>query len=383
MDLRPFVLICLAAAFRPQPSSVLEVEAVPPSYFSLDRAFNETDFQRLRDAVNSGDPGRMSRMYDVAQAKMWPSFLKAHPEEGWRLFKKLAKDKKDKKGGVRMGAAMSPAWPMLLETHNAEAWHLFEKLAKDNDVHVLDGAARSPAWPMLLETHNAEAWHLFEKLATQGHVYVREGAVLSPAWPMLLETHNAEAWHLFGELAKDKPWRVRMGAAKSPAWPTLLETRNAEAWRLFEKLATDKDGDVRRGGAPMSPAWPDLIKLNLLQSWQIFAELMDSFSLDAEILAHLPSWKAFGKVPPTAVAERDKQELQDIARSLQKVADHGVSHEVKGLPLFDGFSTHLQRSTNETWLGEMVELPLFARNAAQRVSPAENVYLDCLSEFFS
>ena len=337
MDPRLFVLICLAAASRHQPSSVLEVEANDPQ----DHAFNETDFQRLRDDVNGGD---FRRMYYAAYSDMWPSSLKAHPEEGWRLFKKLAKDKYV---NVRDGAARSPAWPMLLETHNAEAWHLFEKLATDKD----DGG-------------------------------VRKGAAESPAWPMLLKTHNAEAWHLFEELAKDKLWRVRMGAAKSPAWPMLLEIHHAEAWRRFEKLATDKKGDVR-GEAAESPAWPDLIQSNWLQSWQIFAELMDTLSPDAEILARLPSWKAFGKVPPTAVAERDSQELQDIARSLQKVADAGLSHEVIGLPLIDGFSTPLRRSTNETWLGEMVKLPLFASNAAPRVSPAENVYLDCLSEFFS
>ena len=160
----------------------------------------------------------------------------------------------------------------------------------------------------------------------------------------------------------------------------LLETHNAEAWRLFEKLATDKDADVRWEAA-MSPAWPDLIQSSLSQSLQIFAELMSDQELRDGVV-DLPSWKAFGKVPPTAVAERDSQELLGIARSLQKVADNGVSHEIKGLPLFDGFSTPLRRSTNETWLGEMVKLPLFAGNAAPRVSPAENIYLDCLSEFF-
>ena len=218
MDPRLFILICLAAASRHQPSSVSEVEANDPQ----DHAFNETDFQRIRDDVNSSD---WKRRFDIARAEMWPSFLKAHPEEGWPLF---------------------------------------------------------------------------------------------------------------------------------------------------QKLATDEYDDVRWGAAE-SPAWPDLIKLNLLQSWQLFAELMDTFSLNAFILVDLSSWEAFEKVPPTAVAERDSQELLGIARSLQKVADLRLSHEIKGLPLFDGVSTHLQRSTNETWLGEMVELPLFAGNAAQRVSPAENV----------
>ena len=229
MDPRVFVLICLAAASRHQPSSVSEVDPNDPQ----DESYNETDFQRLRDAVNSRD---WRRKMVIAEAKMWPSFVKAHPEEGWRLF---------------------------------------------------------------------------------------------------------------------------------------------------EKLATDKVAVVR-WGAIVSPAWPDLIKLNLSQSWQLFAELMshDANSLDAFILAGLPSWNAFGKVPPTAVTEhRDSQKLQ-IARSLQKVADAGLSHEIRGLPLFDGLSTRVQRSTNETWLGEMVKLPLFVGHATLGVSPAENVYLDCLSEFF-
>ena len=298
MDPRLFVLICLAAASRHQPSSVLEVDPNDPQ----DHAFNKADFQRLRDEVNSSDKGIYDKS-DIGRAKVWPSFLKAHPEEGWRLFKKLAAGKYE---DVRRGAAESPAWPTLLETHNAEAWQLFQKLAQDKA-------------------------------------------------------------------------QVREKAAKSPAWPMLLETQHAEACQLFEKLATDKD-DVRRGAAE-SPAWPDLIQSNLLQSLQIFAELMDALSLYDVV--SLPVWKAFGKVPPTAFAERDSQELQDAARWLQKVADHGDSHEIKGLPLFDGFSTHLQRSTNETWLGEMVKLPLFAGNAAERLSPAENVYLDCLSEFWN
>jgi len=305
---------------------VLEVEANDPQ----DHAFNETEFQRLRDDVNSGD---FKRMFRIAQAEMWPSFLKAHPEEGLGLFEKLATDKK---WGVRGGAADSPAWPMLLKTHNAEAWRLFQKLATDEDKDVRTRVVESPAWPVLLETHNAEAWPLFEKLATDKD----DGA-------------------------------IRMGAAWSPAWPMLLETHNAEAWQLFEQLAADKNADVRAAAAN-SPRWPDLIQSSLLQSLQIFAELMSDHNI-LRNLAHLYSWKAFGKVPPTAVAEQDSQELQDIARSLQKVADHGVSHKVKGLPLFDGFSTPLRGSTNETWLGEMVKLPLFASNAAPRVSPAENV----------
>ena len=233
MNLRVFVLICLAAASRHQPSSVLEVDPNDPH----NESYNETDFQRLRDAVNSGDPDRMK---DIALAEMWPSFVKAHPEEAWRLFKKLAADKQA---------------------------------------------------------------------------------------------------------------NVRLAAAKSPAWP-------------------------------------DLIQSSLSQSLQLFAEVMShgAFSLDAFkgiLVRSSSSWEAFGKVPPTAVTEhRDSQELLGIARSLQKVAK-GLSHEVKGLPLFDGFSTQLRRSTNETWLGEMVKFSLFASNAALRVSPAENVYLDCLSEFFS
>ena len=339
MDLRVFVLICLAAALRPQPSPAPEVDPNDPQ----DHAFNETDFQWLRDEVKSSDKVMYDKS-DIGRAKVWPSFLKAHPEEGWRLFKKLSAGKyKD----LRWGAAESPAWPTLLETHNAEAWQLFQKLAQDK-AQVREKAAKSPAWPMLLETHNAEAWQLFQKLA-QDKAQVREKAAKSPAWPMLLETHHAEAWH------------------------------------LFEKLATDKDKDVRTGVAE-SPVWPDLTKLNLSQSLQIFAELMSDHDI-LRNLADLPSWKAFGKVPPTAVAERDSQELLGIARSLQKVADairwlSHESHEIKGLALFDGFSTALRRSTNETWLGEMVKFSLFASNAALRVSPAENIYLDCLSEFF-
>jgi len=325
MDPRVFLLICLAAASRHQPSSVLEVEANDPQ----DHAFNETDFQRLRDAVNSGDH---DRMYRIARAPMWPSFVKAHPEEGLDLFKKLAKDKK---ANIRWGAAESPAWPMVLETHNAEAWPLFEKLAKDENVNVTQRAAYSPAWPMLLETHNAAAWRLFEKLAQDEDVLVRVGAAMSPAWPTLLETHNAEAWPLFEKLVQDEVAWVRWGAANSPAWP-------------------------------------DLIQSSLSQSWQLFAELMSDQELRYRYWER-PSWKAFGKVPPTAVAEdRDSQNLQ-TARSLQKMADSGLSHEVQGLPLFDGFFIQLRRSTNETWLGEMIKLPLFVGNAAQRSSPAENV----------
>ena len=320
MDPRLFVLICLAAALRPQPSPVPEVDPNDPQ---------ETKFQRLRDAVNSG--GWKEKM-DIARAQMWPSFLKAHPKEGWRLF---------------------------------------EKLATDEVAHVRGVAARSPAWPMLLKTHNAEAWQLFQKLANE-HWKVRWGAAESPAWPMLLKTHNAEAWQLFQKLANEH-WKVRWGAAESPAWPMLLKTHNAEAWLLFEKLAADEK-EIVRYGAAKNPVWPDLIQSSLSRSWQLFAELISH--QDHEILrdfADFPSWKAFGKVPPTAVAERDSQELLDIARSLQKVADLRLAHEVKGLPLFDGFSTPLRRSTNETWLGEMIKLPLFVGNAAPRVSPAENV----------
>ena len=49
-----------------------------------------------------------------------------------------------------------------------------------------------------------------------------------------------------------------------------------------------------------------LIKLNLSQSLQIFAELMSDQELRDGVV-DLPLWKAFGKVPPTAVAERDSQ----------------------------------------------------------------------------
>ena len=245
MDPRVFLLICLAAASRHQPSPASEVEAEVTT--GPKHEFSETDFQRLRDAVNSGDS---QRMYDVAQAEMWRSFVKAHPKEGLDLFKKLAKHKHFQ---VRQKAAMSPAWPMLLETHNVEAWQLFQKLAQDEDWGVREKAAVSPAWPMVLQTHNAEAWRLFQKLATE-HGYfsydVRKAAVLSPAWPMLLQRHNAEAWQLFQKLAKDGYPSVRELAATSPAWPMLLETHNAEAWQLFQKLAKeDKHADVRKAAA--------------------------------------------------------------------------------------------------------------------------------------
>jgi len=259
MDPRVFLLICLAAASRHQ-SSVLEVEANDPQ----DHAYNETDFQRLRDAVNSGDSDRMSR---IARAEMWPSFLKAHPEE---------------------------------------AWHLFEKLAKAEIGVVRQQAAYSPAWPMLFETRNAEAWHLFEQLATTDDMIVRMAAFDSPAWPMLLETHKAEA-----------------------------------AW-LFEKLATDENGSVRR--AAMSSAWPDLVRSNWWESWRVFVKLMSNQSLGllhhaslAE-LAESPAWKAFGNVPLTAVTEHldscTPTDLQEMAISLQKVADNGFTPNIKDLPLF-------------------------------------------------
>ena len=176
---------------------------------------------------------------------------------------------------------------------------------------------------------------------------------------------------LFKELAKDEA-KVRVGTLLCPAWRVLLETHNAEGWQLVKEIATD-------GGAFWTYVWPDLIESNLSQSWQLFAKLMSDQMLHfrgdniTEVLADMPAWKAFGKVPPAAVAElRDSQKLQ-TARSLQKVADDGLSHDVKGLPLFDGLSTQLQRSTNETWLGEMIKLPPFLGNAAQSISPAENV----------
>ena len=279
---------------------MLEAEANDPQ----DHAFGETDFQHLRDAVNSGDS---ERMLHIALAKMWPSFVRAHPEEGWRLFKKLAKD-------------------------------------KDRDVRW--GAAVSPAWPMLLETHNAEAWQLLEKLATDEH------------------------------------FRVKRGAAMSPAWPTLLETRNAEAWLLFEKLAKDEVAWVRRGAAE-SPAWPGLVRSNVWERWQLFTELMSDPELMAEHesdrkrLADSPGWEAFGAVPRTAVAEHlnssTPANLQEMATSVQKVADNGFIHKVKDLPVVKGLAATLQRSSNETWLGEMAQLPLFAGDAALRASLAENV----------
>ena len=260
MDPRVFVLICLAAASRHQPSSVLEVEAGLPT--GPKHEFNETDFQLLRDGVNSMGPFKKIELGDM---EIWPSFLKAHPKEGLDLFKKL----------------------------------------------------------------------------------VREDA--------------------FG--------KFRKAAAECTAWPMLLETHNAEAWRLFEKLATDEDGRVKRGAA-MSPAWPDLVRSNWWESWRVFVKLMSD-----QGLGHLPaestSWKAFGTIPPTAVTEHldscTPTNLQEMAMSAQKVADNGFTPNVKDLPIVKGLGIRLQRSANETWLGKMAEMPLFAGNAAQRVSPAQNV----------
>ena len=358
MDLRAFVLICLAAASRHQHSPAsLEVEA-RVAEIQKD-TWNETDFQPLRDAANSSD---WKKTFDTVSLEMFQSFVKTHPEEGWSLFRKMATDEE---ADFRVGAALFPAWPMLLETHNAEAWQLFKELAKDKNEDVRKAAAHSPAWPMILKTHDAEARHLFEELAKDQDKEVRMYLAASPAWPMLLETHNAEAWRLFKELAKDEAKKVRMGTLFCPAWRVLLETHNAEGWQLVNEIATD-------AGAFWSYVWPGLIESNLSQSWQLFAKLMSDQVLqgpgnNTEFLADMPAWKAFGKVPPTAVAElRDSQKLQ-TARSLQKVADDGLSHEVKGLPLFDGLSTQLQRSTNETWLGEMIKLPLFMGSAAQRL----------------
>jgi len=55
-----------------------------------------------------------------------------------------------------------------------------------------------------------------------------------------------------------------------------------------------------------------------------------------------------------------------MAMSAQKVADNGFTPNVKDLPVVKGLGTRLQRSANETWLGKMAEMPLFAGNAAQR-----------------
>ena len=371
MDPRVFLLICLAAAFRPQPSVSLGVEVELPT--GPKHVFNETDFQRLRDDVNSGDSDRME---DIALAEAWPSFLKAHPEEGWRLFKKLATDERWK---VKCQAARSPAWPMLLETHNAEAWHLFEQLATTDDMIVRMAAFESPAWPMLLETHKAEAARLFQKLATTDHdEEVWAGATKSPAWPMLLETDNAEAWQLFQKLAQDKESAlVREAVATSPAWPMLLETHNAEAARLFEKLATDENEYVRKAAA-MSSAWPDLVRSNWWESWRVLTKLMSDQELRHEVyLPDSTAWVAFRAVPRAAVEEHldsfTPTNLQEMAMSAQKVADNGFTPNVKDLPVVKGLGTRLQRSANETWLGKMAEMPLFAGNAAQRVSPAQNV----------
>ena len=378
MDPRVFVLICLAAASRPRQSAVLEVE--------VDRndpqndSYNETDFQRFRDAVNSGS---IDQKWNIAKSAVWPSFLKAHPEETWGLFENLAKDNE---AAVRIGAALSPAWAMVLETHNAGAWQLFEELAKDKVPNVRGSAALSPAWPMLLETHNAEAWRLFEELAKDKAPNGRNGAAGSPAWPMLLETHNAEAWQLFQKLAKHESWGARYGAAISPAWPMLLETHNAEAWQLFEGLAKDKAKDVRLGAA-VSDGWPSLVKSNPWEAWQLFAELMADQDLMTANGRHLglqnthlalsPAWKAFDGVPQTVVREHldgfTPTSLQDTAGLLQKIANNGFTHQVKDLPLVTFFANRLHSSTNETWLGEMAKLEIFASKAALRASLAENV----------
>ena len=279
MDPRVFLLICLAAASRHQPSASLEVDPNDPQNY----AYNEADFQVLRDLVNNDD---FQNMHDAAEADMWPSFLKAHPEEGWHLFKKLAKEKRKAERWqlagtwVRKAAAVSPAWPMLLETHNVEAWQLFQELAADEDWQVRKAAAISPAWPMLLETHNAEAWQLFQKLAQDKKTFVKEKAAISPAWPMLLQTHTAEAWQLFQKLAQDKDILlrtegaispVREGAATSPAWPMLLETHTAEAWQLFQELA-QAEAQVREKAAE-SPAWPILLETYIAEAWQLFQKL--------------------------------------------------------------------------------------------------------------
>ena len=274
MDPRAFLLICLAAASRHQPSPALEVEAGLPT--GPKHEFNETDFQLLRDGVNSMPP---IKTIQLAQMEIWPSFLKAHPKEGWRLFKKLVRE--DAFGIFKKAAAESPAWPMLLETHNAEAWQLFQKLAKEDhrfaDVaNIRKAAVISPAWPMLLQTHNADAWQLFQKLAQDKDADVRNAAAVSPFWPMLLEKHTAEAWQLFQQLAQDVNEHVRSGAAMSPAWPMLLETHNAEAWLLFQKLAKDEQADVRKG-ASYSPAWPILLETHneakFAERWKCFKEL--------------------------------------------------------------------------------------------------------------
>ena len=228
-----------------------------------------------------------------------------------------------------------------------------------------------------------------KSLVKDKDVDVRKAAAVSPTWLMLLETHNAEAWHLFQELAKDKDQVIRGKAATSPAWPILLETHHAEAWQLFRKLATeDRYANVRESAAN-SPAWPDLVKSNLWESWQLLVELMSNRDLlhqaSLPVLAESLAWKAFGNVPLTGVAEHLKSftpaNLHEMAMSAQKVADNGFPHEVKDLPVVTGLGTRLQRSSNETWLGEMAELPLFAGNAAQRVSPAQDVSTVSTSKF--
>ena len=343
MDPRVFVLICLAAASRHQPSASLEVavDRNDPQNYS----YNETDFQRLRDAVHSGDfPGLGSaplqqgapgtdikiavyhgswpKKEHAAEFGDWRPFLRSDPEEGWRLFKKLA---------------------------------TFDFVPKE--------------WNELDRLHLSLEMEACRRK-------VRKGSAKSPAWPILLETHNAEAWQLFKGLATDEAKDVRYGAGVSPAWPMLFKTHNAEAWQLVKDLAKDKDASVRFA-ASISPAWSDLVKSNLWEAWQLFAELVADPDLQDPNLALSPAWKAFGRVPLTVVREHldgfTPTSLQDTAESLQKMADNGFTHNVKDLPLVTFFANRLQRSGNETWLGEMAKLPLFASKAALRASIAENV----------
>ena len=326
MDPRVFVLICLAAASRPRQSALLEVDPNDP---------NETDFQNPRDAGHSGDSpvldsaplqqgapgtdikiavyhGGWPEKEYAAEFGDWRPFLRSDPEEGWRLFKKLATGDFVVRERARIGA----------------------------EARVREGAAKSPAWPILLETHNAEAWQLFKGLATDEAKDVRYGAGVSPAWPMLLKTHNAEAWQLIKDLAKDKDASVRFAAS-------------------------------------ISPAWSDLVKSNPWEAWQLFAELVTDVDLQDPNLALSPAWKAFGSVPLTEVRQHlygfTPTKLQDTAASLQKMADSGFTHQVKDLPLVTFFANRLHRSTNETSLGEMAKLEIFASKAALRASLAENV----------
>ena len=204
------------------------------------------------------------------------------------------------------------------------------------------------------------------------------GKVTEEMWLSFLKAHPEEGWRVFKKIATDEDWEVRQKAAMSEEWPMLLETHNVEAWQLFQKLAKDKEANVTLAAA-YSPAWPNLVRSNWLKAWQLFCKLMSDEGIPRpDLLPDFPAWKAFGNVPLTGVAEYldsfTHTNLQDTAGSVQKMADNGFVHKVKDLQLVTFIANRLQRSANETWLGEMARLPLFAGNAALSASLAKNVW---------